>query len=90
MREYFDKHGKQIFAGMMIKDDGGNIDKVFPCSVDGSDDPEDADLGIDAVNWDSPAAREPMFYPLRNFDLNEYEIHNPEPYKITVALPLVL
>ena len=59
MQEYFDKHGKEIKAGMTIKHDNGDIELVH---LNFNED----DLGINASTFE--------IYPLYQFNLKEWEI----------------
>ncbi len=70
-QKYYDKHGKEIKAGMWIKHDDGDKDKVYKAN--------DGDLGLNATNekwagWDG-LTRE--LYPLYQFNLKEWEIIGP-------------
>jgi hypothetical protein len=67
-KRYFDKHGKQIKAGMKIKHDNGDIDLVYLA--------KGGDLGLNASN-ENFAGFDPMYrelYPLSEFDMKEFEI----------------
>jgi hypothetical protein len=69
--KYFDKNGNQIKAGMTIKHDDGDIDKVYT-AIDG-------DLGLNASNKNHPnyiAGYNQELYPLYQFNLKEWEIVN--------------
>lgn len=63
MREYFDKHGERIEAGMTLRHDNGDIGEVAETvsSMDG-----EKDLGMSCNMWEA--------YPLWSFDLREWEI----------------
>ena len=63
MRKYFDKHGKEIRAGMTLRHDGGETWEVAETtsSLDG-----EKDLGMVCNPWEA--------YPLWSFDLSEWEI----------------
>lgn len=74
VRIYFDKHGDQILAGMTIRHDDGDTEKVYACSVNGIE-----DLGVDAVNpayrKNHPLFCDDVYYPLSHFNLSkEWEI----------------
>lgn len=70
---YFDKNGEEIQAGMTLRNDRGEEKKVYECG----DEFGSANLGFMASN---PRFLElhpewPMeYYPLYQFDLNEWEI----------------
>lgn len=67
MEKYYDKHGKEIKAGMTLRHDDGDIELVYQAKDD---------LGFNASNenWAGfdPYKRE--LYPLFQFDLSEWEI----------------
>lgn len=67
MIKYFDKHGNQIQAGMFIRHNDGDVERVY-AGV------EDGELGINANNPNYPYPQEPKIYPLYQFDLSEWEI----------------
>lgn len=72
MKKYFDKHGKEIKAGMIIRhSEDGVIEKVYACG--------DGDLGVDAVNPEyrkkHPDA-EDEFYSLSSIGVRDFEIIN--------------
>lgn len=70
---YFDKHGKEIKAGMKIRIGNDPPEEVFPCSGQRGEE----DLGVNATNpeW---AKRHPdcgpEFYPLHQFSRADIEI----------------
>jgi hypothetical protein len=74
MVKYFDKHGKQIFAGMTIRHDNGETEKIYVC---GNSDKLENDLGINASNPDFYGEEDNEnfipceFYPLYQFDTEE-------------------
>lgn len=59
MEKYFDKHGKEIKAGMKIMHNDGDIEKVHANY-------DETDLGINASTLE--------IYPLYQFNLKEWEI----------------
>lgn len=63
MKEYFDKNGKKIKAGMTLRHDDGETREIVKTvsSVDGSE-----DLGMSCSIWEA--------YPLWQFNLSEWEI----------------
>ena len=63
MREYYDKHGERIKAGMTLRHDDGDTGEVSE-TVSGVD--GDKDLGMSCNTWEA--------YPLWQFDLREWEI----------------
>lgn len=67
---YTDKNNNVIKAGDTIRHDNGDIEKVYECNSDGSD------LGILATNEEYAKHHEVdlEYYPLSNFDLNEWVI----------------
>lgn len=70
--EYYDKNGKEIKAGMVIKHDSGDVEKVYP-NWDGDD------LGVNATNEQffenhPNVDMRRQIYPLSQFDLSEWEI----------------
>lgn len=70
---YFDKHGKEILAGMKVSIAGEPPEEVFHCtSQDG-----DEHLGIQATNPDYLRFHPdtPMeYYPLSNFNRADIEV----------------
>lgn len=67
--KYYDKNGKEIKAGMTLKHDDGDIDKVFQA--------DSGDLGFNASNEDWVGYIEgwnQKLYPLYQFNLKEWEI----------------
>ncbi len=71
--KYFDKHGTEIEAGMTIRHDSGDTEKVYATVNSCGDD----DLGVMATNpvwlerhpdWDIE------YYPLNQFNMSEWEI----------------
>lgn len=80
---YYDKHGKEILAGMTIQNKDGETERVF-ATVDayGND-----DLGVVATN-PAYAERHPdcdiEYYSLSNYRMSEWEIADlPEHSDIT-------
>ncbi len=70
MNEYFDKNGDKIEAGMDIRHDGGDVEKVI---FNGED------YGVNATNKDfvknHPYTEIPeQIYPLSQFSMKEWEI----------------
>lgn len=70
-KRYYDKHGKEILAGMLIRHDSGETEEVYAIG-DGNG---NEDLGICATN-PAYAAQHPYrdleYYSLSNFYLNEW------------------
>lgn len=66
--EYFDKNDKQIFAGMTIQHDDGDVEKVYAS--------DDDDLGINASNEKHISFTEftRELYPLYQFNMKEWVI----------------
>lgn len=58
---YHDKNGRKIEAGMTLRHDDGDIDMVVATTDDG-----DEGLGFGCNDFEA--------YPLRQFDLSEWEI----------------
>ena len=67
-QKYFDKNGDRIKAGMTIRHDDGDLDKVYPC--------KDGDLGLNASNEQHVNFNEfnRELYPLYQFNMKEWEI----------------
>ena len=67
MEKYYDKHGKEVKAGMTLQHEDGEKELVYQA--------ED-DLGFNASNENyvgfNPLRRE--LYPLFQFDMSEWEI----------------
>ena len=72
-REYKDKHGTIIQAGMTIRHDSGDVEEVYETMTDSGE----RSLGIMATNPDY-LKRHPdceiEYYDLHNFNLKEWEI----------------
>ena len=68
MDKYFDKHGEEIKAGMKIRHDDGDIERIYTT--------EDDDLGVNASNeaWLERHGGNRELYPLYQFDMKEWEI----------------
>lgn len=70
MREmYKDKNGNVIEAGMTLRHDDGELQKVYECGNN--------DLGFNATNEEFMEIYSNMWrqcYPLHQFDLSEWEI----------------
>lgn len=70
---YFDKNGAEIFAGMTLRHDDGDVRKVYECG----DEYGSANLGFLASN-PRFLERHPdwpvEYYPLRQFNLSEWQI----------------
>lgn len=68
-RSYFDKNGNQIFAGMTMRHNDGELNRVYECG--------DGDLGFPANN-PKFVERHPNwheeFYSLQQYNLKEWEI----------------
>lgn len=70
---YFDKNGKEIQAGMIIRHKNGKEDKVYECG----DEFGTANLGFMASNPEFLKYHPdwPLeYYPLSNFNLSEWEV----------------
>ena len=71
--KYFDRHGKEIKVGMMLRHDGGTMEKVYECG----DETGSMGLGFLAIK---PRFLERLsnmsveYYPLHQFNLKEWEI----------------
>lgn len=62
---YFDRNGKEIKEGNMIRDfESGLIEKVLNCG--------DGELGINATNWN--VSQEPTFFPLWDCSPEDWEV----------------
>lgn len=68
MDKYFDKHGEEIKAGMKIRHDDGDIERIYATADD--------DLGVNASNeaWLERHGGNRELYPLYQFDMKEWEI----------------
>lgn len=66
---YFDKNGKEILVGNIIRHNNGEEEKIYACG--------DGNLGVNAstkkyLEENGESARE--CYPLQEFDLHEWEV----------------
>lgn len=73
MLKYYDKDGREIKSGDDLTDGRGYFEKVYACKANEDSETND-DLGINAVNWDSPAANKPLFYSLSDIDLSDLHV----------------
>lgn len=72
-RTYQDKNGQEILAGMTIRHDGGETEKVY----DTTDAEGNEDLGVMATNPEYAKLHPECdieYYPLSEFDMSEWEI----------------
>lgn len=69
VREYHDKHGKQILPGHTIRHDNGEEDMVYMAS-------DRIEIGVNASNENHASFDEfeREIYPLHQFNLAEFEI----------------
>ena len=80
MMQYFDKHGNEIKAGMLLQMEDSSIEEIYACT----DAYGKEDLGINASN-DEFLKRHGLgefdreFYPLSSFSLRETELYQSEP-----------
>lgn len=67
-RKYFDKNGTEIKAGMTIRHDNGDLEKIYECGED--------ELGVNASNENHPNFVECYreCYPLWQFCMSEWEV----------------
>lgn len=71
-REYFDKNGKEIKEGMILRHEDGDVDLVLKS--------DNNDLGFNATNFNYAfrTCLSIQLYPLSSFDLREWEVIDKE------------
>lgn len=71
--QYFDKHGEEIQAGMCLRNENGEVQRVYSCG----DECGSANLGFMATN-PKFLERHPdwpvEYYPLSQYNLAQWEI----------------